>query len=39
MEVPGVMKKVQEEFPGVNEKHSGTSRGERGIARDLNFRP
>ena len=41
MEFLGVLKKLQEEFPGVNWKQSGTSRGdqESGISRGLGFRP
>ena len=37
MEFPGVLKKLQEEFPGVNQKQSGNSGGdeENGISRGL----
>ena len=42
MEFPGVLKKLQEEFPGViKEEQTGISRGdqESGISRGLGFRP
>ena len=41
MEFPGISKKLQEEFPEVNWKQSGTSRGDQeiGISRILGFRP
>ena len=41
MELPGVLKKLQEEFLGFNKKQSGISRGgqESGISRGLGFRP
>ena len=41
MEFPGVLKKFQGQFPGVNWKQSEISRGdqESGIFRGLGFRP
>ena len=41
MKLPGVLKKIQEEFPGVNYKQSEISRGdqENRIYRGLGIRP